>query len=78
VDRRDAALLELVFVIGERLINLRDLLLLLVDELLDIGDLLASVVGRDTAAVAVVAALAGGEGFAGSQNSSGACELGTR
>jgi hypothetical protein len=50
-----------MLVAGEPFGHLRDLLLLLFDELLEKGDLLAPVVGRDPAAVAVVAAPAGGD-----------------
>jgi hypothetical protein len=67
-----------VFIASEPLGHLRDLLLLVFDELLEVGDLLAPVVGRDSAAVAVVAAPTGGDQIRGSQNRCGACELGAR
>jgi hypothetical protein len=78
VDRRRTRLCGLVFVASESLRQLRDALLLLFDDGAEALDGLPRILGGDAAPVTVVAAPAGGGGFAGSQHRCGACELGAR
>jgi hypothetical protein len=67
-----------MLVAGEPFGHLRDLLLLLFDKGAKMLDGLPRVLGRDAAAVPVVAPGQLATRFEGSQNSCGACELGTR